>query len=179
MVVLHCFVVYCYIFFSQGLFITLHASFCRAAFWGQGVCLSSYHSSIILLAGSRGPVEKRREEGGGVPTVPTLWPLTAPSNERRHSYNDMLTPYWSPFLPLLLRYSFLHSPSFLAVIQHMPCTRECLRLLPCTDSDSVSSPPLVSSVSRFLTSSLPRVPRSCFHLLFLSALHSLLKTTLK
>ena len=53
----------------------LHASFCRAAFGGQGACLSWYHSSIIFPAGSQGPVE-REEKGGEVGSLQS--PLCGP-----------------------------------------------------------------------------------------------------
>lgn len=78
----------------------------------RGACFSWYHSSIIFLFGSQGPVEKGGEEGGGVPAVPPLWPLMAPSNERRHSHTDMLTPRRAPFFPFLLPFA-LCSPLFL------------------------------------------------------------------
>lgn len=62
---LFCIVLLFIVIFSKDLFITLHASFCTAAFGGQGACLSWYHSSIIFPAGSQGPVEReeKREVG--------------------------------------------------------------------------------------------------------------------
>lgn len=77
------------------------------------VYLGITHQSFFL-AGSQGPVKREEKRGTGVPAVPPLWPLTAPSNERRHSHTDVLTPSWSPFLPFLLpfpRWSLLFSPS--------------------------------------------------------------------
>lgn len=75
------------------------------------VYLGITHQSFFL-AGSQGPVKREEKRGTGVPAVPPLWPLTAPSNERRHSHTDVLTPSWSPFLPFLLPFPRC-SPIFL------------------------------------------------------------------
>lgn len=62
-----------------------------------GIIHQSFPAAGISRAGG-----KRGEGGGGVPAVPPLWPLTAPSNERRHSHTDVLPPCSSPFSPFLL-----------------------------------------------------------------------------
>lgn len=67
-----------------------------SAFGGRGACLSWYHSSIIFPSGSQGPLEREEVWGSvGSLKLPPLWPLTAPSNERRHSHSEELTPRWS------------------------------------------------------------------------------------
>lgn len=104
----------------------------------------------------RGRWERKRTRGGGVPAVPPLWPLTAPSNERRHSHRDALAPRLFPFLlPSALR-SLLFLPS----VNYERYTRERLCLLPRSDSSSAFSLPLVSSVSGSLTSALLHLPPS-------------------
>lgn len=65
------------------------------------VYLGIIHQSFPLPESQRAG-GKRGEGGGGVPTVPPPWPLTAPSNERRHSHTDVHSPCSSPFSPFLL-----------------------------------------------------------------------------
>lgn len=100
--------------------------------WGpRGACFSWYHSSITFLFGSQGPLEREGKREVGSPQSPrTLWPLMAPSNERRHSHthSDVLTPRRAPSFPLLLPLA-LHSPLFPPSLNWSPALGECLCLL--------------------------------------------------
>lgn len=114
MVVLHCFVVYGYYFSTRFIYNT-------ACIILQG-CLQGPGRVFILVSlinhfswpRSQGPAKREEKRVTGVPAVPPLWPLTAPSNERRHSHTHVLTPSWSPFLPFLFPFphcSLLFLPS--------------------------------------------------------------------
>lgn len=141
------------------------------------VYLRITHQSFFFLAGSWGPVGRGGEGGGGVPAAPALWPLTAPSNERRHSYTDALTLCWSPCISL-------PSP------QPLSPSRQSAQAVhqgtspsfPCADFFSVLSPlPLVSSVSGSLTSTHPHLPSflPSSPRLLLWALNTLQKTAIR
>lgn len=118
---------------------------------GPGSCLSCYCSSIIsfprtYLRGQRRGREGREGERG--PTSPTLWPLTAPSNERRHSNPAILNP------SLFLFFSLFSS-------HHQPVgARDGHQGITFLSSLSLS---LASSVSRSLTFALPNSPLSFCH----------------
>lgn len=82
-------------------------------------------------------------------------PSVAPSNERRHSHTDTLTPCWSPFFPFLLP-SSLYSPLFLPSVNSSCALGNIF-----VSSSFAFFLPLVSSVSGSLTSTLPHLPHSC------------------
>lgn len=125
----------------------------QGCLWGPGpvfilVSLINHFPGRISGASGEGG-----EGGGGVPAAPPLWPLTAPSNERRHSHTDVLTPCWSPFFPFLL-------PSSLSTV-----LSSCRQSTEAVHQGMSLSPPSLQLLFCFLYP-------SCFICLVIPHLHS-------
>lgn len=95
------------------------------------VYLGITHQSFSLAGISGASVEGGERREVGVPAVPPLWPLTAPSNERRHSHTNVHTPSWSPFLPPLLPSSLFLPSVNLSGAPGNALSPPSLRLLHC------------------------------------------------
>lgn len=140
----------------------------QGCLWGPGcvfILVSIINHFPGRLSGAGGEGGERR---GGVPAVPPLWPLMAPSNERRHSHTDALALCWSPFFPFLLPVSF-YSPLFLPSVNSVGAQGTIF-----VSSSSFPSPaPFVCFEIPPLHS--PTAPS----LLLSSTQHALQKTTIK
>ncbi len=125
------------------------------------VSLINHFPSRISGASGKGG-----EGGDRVPAVPPLWPLTAPSNERRHSHTDAslladLSSSLSSSLPFATALSSCRQ-STQAVHWGTSSSPPSLRLLPC-----------FLSPSRFIYLTIPHLYSPTPPSLLLSSPHSL------